>query len=598
MELHWLPMLAVPALVLAALTSASEQKPADSPASPAEWVPRSNQYAQTLLEVLAKHLPEMASRFGVTLFDEQVIDLQPGFNERTRADLQKASATLQADRAREKDPFVSQDLQIMIDAAGRAIRQNELEQKYLLPYFDLSQTVFFGIRSLLDDQVAAARRPAALVRLRRYAGMEASTQPVVQLAESYVREHLKQPGLMGPFKGEVEKNLGQGQYFVQGIDKLFAKYAMTGYEPAFAKLKEQLAGYDAFVRRQILPRARADFRLPPPIYAARLEDAGIDASAEDLAAMGHAAFDEIQKQMQALAPKVAREKGIQAADYRQVILALKKDQVGGDAIMALYHTRIAAIEQIIREHHLVTLPERPMIFRFASEAESAATPAPHMDIPQLINNTGQKGAFVLPLKIPAAPGQKGEQKFDDFTFDAASWTLTAHEGRPGHELQFDTMVERGVSIARAVFALNSTNAEGWGLYSEWLLYPYMPDDGKLISLQHRLMRAVRAFLDPELQMGKITPDQARTILTRDVVLSDALANEEVERYTFWAPGQAPSYYYGFSKLLALRQETERVLGPKFDQQKFHDFILDQGLLPMDLLRKAVVEQFIPQAKGQ
>jgi uncharacterized protein (DUF885 family) len=219
-----------------------------------------------------------------------------------------------------------------------------------------------------------------------------------------------------------------------------------------------------------------------------------------------------------------------------------------------------------------------------------------MNIPQLVNNTGQKGAFVLPLKIPAAAGQQGEQTFDDFNFDAASWTLTAHEGRPGHELQFDTIVERGVSLARAVFAMNSVNAEGWGLYSEWMLYPYMPDDGKLISLQHRLLRAARAFLDPELQMGKVTPEQARTILTHDVVLSTPMANQEVERYMFWAPGQAPSYYFGFSNLLSIRHDVERALGPKFDQQKFHDFILEQGLLPPALLRKAVTERFIPQAK--
>ncbi len=598
-DYHWLAACAVPALILAAFAPPPVRTPADRASTtrdaPADRVQRSNQYAQTLLQVLTKYTPEAASRFGVSGFDEQVIDLQPGFNERARADLQKASATLQSDLAAEKDALVGQDLQIMIDAAARAIRQSDLGQKYLLPYFDLSQIVFQGIRSLLDDQVTAERRPAALVRLRRYAGMEPGSQPVVSLAENYIDERMKQPGLAGPFQGEVEKNLGQDRYFVDGIEKLFAKFALKGYEPAFAKLKEQLGEYEAFVRREILPKARTDFRLPPPIYAVRLEAAGIDATPEDLAAMGHKAFDEIQKEMQALAPKVARAKGFQATDYRDVIRALKKNQVEGDAIMALYQKRIASIEQIIREHHLVTLPERPMIFRFASEAESAATPAPHMDIPQLLNNTGQKGAFVLPLKIPAAPGQKGEQKFDDFTFDAASWTLTAHEGRPGHELQFDTMVERGVSIARALFALNSTNAEGWGLYSEWLLYPYMPDDGKLISLQHRLMRAARAFLDPELQTGRITPDQARATLTRDVVLSEALANEEVERYTFWAPGQAPSYYYGFTKLLALRQETERTLGPRFDQEKFHDFILDQGLLPMDLLRKAVVERFIPQA---
>ena len=70
------------------------------------------------------------------------------------------------------------------------------------------------------------------------------------------------------------------------------------------------------------------------------------------------------------------------------------------------------------------------------------------------------------------------------------------------------MVERGVSLARAMFAFNSTNVEGWGLYSEWFMLPYMPEDGQLISLQLRLLRAARAFIDPELQAGKITPKQA------------------------------------------------------------------------------------------
>jgi uncharacterized protein (DUF885 family) len=435
------------------------------------------------------------------------------------------------------------------------------------------------------------------VRIRRYAGLEPGTQAIVGLAEAYMRERLAQPGLIGPYKGEIEKNLAQSQYFVDGVSKLFAKYSIKDYEPAFAKLKEQLAGYDDFVRKEILPRARTDFRLPAEVYRVRLRDVGIDAPPEQLSAMGHEAFADIQKQMQALAPEIAAVSGAASNDYRDVIRSLKKRQVEGEAIMDLYRNRIASIEKIIRERRLVTLPSRPMIFRFATEADSAATPAPHMDIPQLLNNTGQKGAFVLPLKIPAAAGQTGEQKFDDFNFDAASWTLTAHEGRPGHELQFDSMVERGVSIARAVFAMNSTNAEGWGLYSEWILFPYMPPDGKLISLQHRLMRAARAFLDPELQMGKVTPEQARTILTHEVVLSDAMANEEVERYMFWAPGQAPSYYYGFTKLRSMRQEAEKALGARFDQQKFHDFVLGQGLLPPDLLRKAVVEGFIPQAKA-
>ena len=120
----------------------------------------------------------------------------------------------------------------------------------------------------------------------------------------------------------------------------------------------------------------------------------------------------------------------------------------------------------------------------------------------------------------------------------------------------------------------------------------MPLDGQLISLQHRLMRAARAFLDPELHMGKITPDQALRVLKQDAVLSDAMSNQEVERYMFRSPAQATSYFYGFTRLAALRADTERELGAKFDQRKFHDFILSQGLLPPALLRKAVFADFI------
>ncbi len=183
----------------------------------------------------------------------------------------------------------------------------------------------------------------------------------------------------------------------------------------------------------------------------------------------------------------------------------------------------------------------------------------------------------MPLNIPAGPGQTSAEKYDDFTFDAAAWTLTAHEARPGHELQFDSMLEHGVSLARVRYAFNSTNVEGWGLYSEYLIRPYMPLEGQLISLDYRMMRAARAFLDPELQAGKIQPAEAFRVLEQDVVQSHAFAEEEVERYTYRAPGQANSYFYGYTKLIALRKDVEAALGTKFNQKKFHDFILAQGL---------------------
>jgi uncharacterized protein (DUF885 family) len=388
--------------------------------------------------------------------------------------------------------------------------------------------------------------------------------------------------------------MARNSNYLDGIAALLKKYKLTGWEEPFGKLKTQLIDYDAWVRAKVLPKARDDFRLPPQHYALDMENYGIDIPPDQLATMAHEAFTEIQEEMKPIAARLARRRHLPSLDYREVIRDLKKEQLVGDAILPFFQERLKQIERIIVEQQLVSLPDRPARIRIATAAETAQQPAPHMVPPPFMHNTGQKGEFVLPLNIPAGPGQVSSEKYDDFTYDAAAWTITAHEARPGHELQFDCMLEHGVSLARVRYAFNSTNVEGWGLYSEYLIEPYMPEEGKLISLDFRLQRAARAFLDPELQAGKITPADAFRVLEQDVVLSHALAEEEVERFTYRAPGQATSYFYGYTKLIALRGETEKALGPKFSKKEFHDFILAQGLLPPDLMRKAMMEQFVPE----
>ncbi len=230
------------------------------------------------------------------------------------------------------------------------------------------------------------------------------------------------------------------------------------------------------------------------------------------------------------------------------------------------------------------------MIRLATEAESAAQPAPHLSPPRLIGNTGEPAEFILPLENPnAAPGSK----MDDFKFDAITWTLTAHEARPGHELQFAKMTEVGVSIPRAVFAFNSANVEGWALYAESFLKPYLPLDGQIGVLQMRMMRAARAFLDPMVNLGQITPDAAKQFLMDEVLLSEPMAKQEADRYSFLAPGQATSYFYGYEKQLGIRARAELKLGDRFDVQSYHDFVISQGLVPPELLEQAVMDQYVP-----
>jgi hypothetical protein len=550
------------------------------------WVAKSNENARLLLNIEARYAPEGAGSLGVTGLDEQISIPSADRPARFRHDLSAAVQTLQSRLTAEPDPLVKQDVEILINAGQRNIRSSAAYEARLLPYSNAARNIFFGMQSLLDDQVAPERRKAAVVRLRRYTGVEPGYTPTTVLSEKVFRDKLNQPGLLGPVKGEVEQDLAEMDSFVTGIGLLLEKYKMTGYQDAYAKLKDQLAQYREFVRNEVLPRARSDFRLPPELYAVNLTNYGVDYTPDELKRLAHQAFSDIQSEMQPIAAKVAKERNLPPSDYREVIKVLKREQLKAGEIMPLYDKTLANIEDIIRREHLLTLPNRPCIIRLATAAETAQQPAPHMQPPRLLNNHGEQGQFILPAGTTGANGKP--LKYDDFTFSAASWTLTAHEARPGHELQFAAMVEHGVSDARAIFAFNSTNVEGWGLYSEWFMLPYMPDDGKLISLQLRLLRAARAFLDPELQEGKMTSQQALQLLEHDVVLSEAFATEEVDRFTFRMPGQAVSYFDGYTRLRQIRAAAEKALGPKFNVQRFHDFILSQGLLPPDLLRRAVM----------
>jgi len=559
------------------------------------WIERSNTDAKVLLDVLAKYNPEFASQIGVPGFDDKVVDLKPDVDARQRAAFVEAKGKLQTMLASEKDDNVRQDLQIMIKAVDQQIEGIDLNHKYMLPYVDVGETIFQGEFALLKDDVDAKRYPSALKRLECYVGKAPGCTPITELAKAQTNARLSEKDLLGPYKAEVEQKLSNTQRYAQGIRQLFTKYKLDNADgkAALDALDSQLKDYDAWVRTTVVPRARQDFRLPEPLYAYNLKQVGIDIPPEQLIKQAQLEFVELRSMMQMMAPVVAKAEGIQATDYRDVLKALKKEQLGKDDVVPWYHEIIGKIEDIIRREHIITLPQRKMQMRLASEAETAAVAAPHMDPPPFINNHGEQGTFVLTMGNPS--GSKSSA-YDDFTYKAAAWTLTAHEGRPGHELQFAAMVERGVSLARSLFAFNSVNVEGWALYAESEMLPYEPPAGQFGALQARLQRAARAYLDPMLNLGLITKERAHDVLRNEVGLSEAMTQQELDRYTFNSPGQATAYFYGYMRLQQTRLDTELALGKDFNRQAFNDFVIGQGLLPPEQLAEAVRTHFIPSQK--
>lgn len=579
----------LPAFAQAAAATA-QTKPAPA------WVETSNRYAQILLQAQAPFQPEYASFFGIPGYDDQVADLGPDNPKRYREATAKAKAELRTKLQLERDANVRQDLEIMIGAADENIEGSELNEKYLLPWSDAPQMVFNGLNGLLSDQTPPERRAKALDRLKRYVGLAPGSTALATLARQRYEEKLSDTALLQPTKLEVERAVGNVDTYVSGVRDLFAKYKIAGAEEALDAMEKQLKAYNEWTRAQVLPKARTDTRLPPELYAYQLKQYGIDIDPALLMRRAQLEFMETRAAMQQLAPLVAKAKGIEATDYREVIKALKKNSIPNDKLETYYRGVIDRIDPIIVREKIVDVPNRPMQMRLGSPAESAAQPAPHFLPAPLVGNTGQQGTFVLPLGNPDKDG-KGKN-YDDFNFDSVAWTLSAHEGRPGHELQFTAMVERGVSLARSMFAFNSVNVEGWALYAEAEMVPYEPLDGQLIALQFRLMRAARAMLDPGLNLGLTDRERARLVLEEDVGLSEPMARQELDRYTFNAPGQAGSYFYGYTRILELRMQTELALGKRFDRKAFNNFLLDQGLLPPDQLAKAVEEQFVPAQQAK
>ena len=570
------------------ITEPESETPGDS------WIEKSNKLAQPALELIAKFHPESAGRYGVDGFHSSILDLKENVYQRNRDETLAVVELLKRQRSVESHPKVRQDLELLIQTLTDRVERNARSFDLMLPYVNVAEIVFESMRGILNSNVDPELHFSAVKRLKKYAGVGNDHQPISQLARDRITERFGVQGLLGPYRGKINKDIANSQRFVDGIASLMQKHEMEGWQLAHKEFEKQIQSYNEWLQTELLPRARGDHRLPPELYVDQLRSFGVRMAPNELIERAQFGYAEIRNEMESVARQIAKKRNWKQNDYRHVIAQLKQEQLAVDEILPTYEQRLKDVEEIIRREGIVSLPKRKCRIRFATAAESARIPAPSVQPPRLIGNTGEFGTFLIPLNNPNA---KTDAKMDDFLHRSITWSLTAHEARPGHEMQFSAIVENGVSIPRAVFAWNSANVEGWGLYAESIMKEHLPTEGQFFTLYMRLLRAARAFLDPMLNLGQLRPHQAKAFLMRELLLSEPMAEQEVDRYTSWMPGQATSYYYGLMKLQAIRTQTEIILGDRFDQLHFNDFVLWQGLLPPELLKKAVLEEFVPSVRA-
>lgn len=339
-----------------------------------------------------------------------------------------------------------------------------------------------------------------------------------------------------------------------------------------------LARYRDFLRDEYLPRARAAFGVSANPDGAACYRAAIRASTTlpldpaEVHRQGERELARIQEEMRVVAKRAFGSDDLPAVLKRlstdREYLHRDREGVTAQAKQAMTRARAAL----------------PRVFGLLPKAEVTVEP-----IPAYQERTA--AAHYLAAALDGSrPATYRIRLFDAEKQSLSTGESTAfHEGVPGHHLQMDIAMQRADNPRIARFLFNSGFAEGWALYAERVadeLGLYSSDVSRLGLLSNAAWRAVRLVVDSGIHAFGWDRQRAIDALRASTVLGEEQAAQEVDRYISW-PAQATSYMVGYLEIARLRAESERRLGKRFDLRAFHDRVLENGAVPLPVLRRYV-----------
>lgn len=361
----------------------------------------------------------------------------------------------------------------------------------------------------------------------------------------------------------------------------------------FARAQTQalaaLRSYIAWMVDTLTPVASGTWAVGKEDYDWRIRNSKLlTSSADSLIAFGHRVFQETERDLARLARAIGSGRS-----WRQLADSSKALHPAADSIFVAYSREAARARAFILEKQLFKLPAEEKLEMILTPPNLRQTYAYGGYSSPAAFEPRQIGRFFV---TPVESGWSTEQIESKLRGHNYGWitVVAVHEGYPGHHLQ-NVRAATQPNVLRKIYG-SDVFGEGWGLYSEELMYKngFYPDSlARLTQLRMRLWRAARVIIDPSLHTGRMSIDEAVQFFVDSVGLekSDALA--EVTRYTTW-PTQAVSYIIGMHAIQSLHDEVQQIQGGGFDLARFHDVLLTQGSLPPPLMRQAVLDILTPK----
>lgn len=350
-----------------------------------------------------------------------------------------------------------------------------------------------------------------------------------------------------------------------------------------AAVIRELQSYETFLKSDLLPRSKGDFRLGAENYRKKLlYDEMVDIPLDRLLQIGYTNLRQNQQAFRDTAKKIDPNKTPQ-----QILEELQKDHPPADKLLEAFRNTLGGLRDYITQHHIVTIPSPVLPIVEETPPFMRALTFASMDTPGPYEKVAKEAFFNVTLAEKSWTPQHIEEHMEGFNRGVIV-SISTHEAYPGHYVQF-LWVQSAPSKVRKLLGANS-NAEGWAHYCEQM----MMDEGygggdlklRLGQLQDALLRDARYIVGLQMHTGKMTFDQGVDFFVKEGMQTRSTAEVETKRGT-----SDPTYlYYTLGKLeiLKLREDYRKMKGPSFNLQEFHNSFLKQGFPPIKIVRRAML----------
>lgn len=537
---------------------------------------------------LLRSSPEYASTLGIHDYDNAITDLSLSAADARAREAQALLARLDAIPATGLDPATRTNQAIMHRMLAEQVEGNRFGQRMMLfsTYSGWHQN-FAGLADGLPFNTAADYR-SYLTRLEQY---PAYNDSAIAITTRAVREGFTQPcavltGHERSISGLIAEDVTQSRYYAPFANARPTAISEADWAALQARARAIIstAIYPAlrkhldFYTHSYLPHCRRTIGISATPNGAAYYESRIRAettttmSADEIHALGLSEVARIRAEME----QVARGAGY--ASREAFVHELRTNPRYFLTDPDSYMRYVALITRRIDGNMprlFGRLPRLPYTLRAipAETAEGTTTAYYSPGSP----SSGIAGTYYVNLsKLDQRP----------------LWelpALTLHEAVPGHHNQIALQQELDMPRWRRDFTFFTAFVEGWGLYSERLgidMGLYDSPETNMGRLSYEMWRACRLVVDTGIHAKGWTKQQAIAFMHDNTAMTDANIEAEVNRYISW-PGQALGYKIGELRIRGLRERAERELGARFDIRAFHDAVLAQGPVPLDVLETQI-----------